>query len=108
MIHDDSSGCTRAWTHSQLQELQGLLEEYVSHSPKSKKADEGNRKRFRITVDLLVSDNRRRDPDGAINTIMDCLVAAVRRLGEGDRRSGGASKKSPQRKRGGNNSNKGN
>ena len=75
MIHDDSSGCTRAWTHSQLQELQGLLEEYVSHSPKSKKADEGNRKRFRITVDLLVSDNRRRDPDGAINTIMDCLVS---------------------------------
>ena len=91
MIRDDSSSNPGAWTHSQLQELQGLLEEYVSHSPKGKKTDDINRKRFRITVDLLVSDNRRRDPDGAINTIMDCLVTAIRRLSEGDRRGSGAS-----------------
>ena len=99
---NDPSGNTGAWTHRQLQELQGLLEEYVDNSPASKKPDAIHRERFRVTIDLLVSDNRRRDPDGAINTIMDCLVNAVRRLREGNSRNCGASKTRPQGKRGGN------
>lgn len=99
---DDSSGHTGAWSRRQLQELQGLLEEYVSDNPKGKETDEGHRTRFRVTIDLLISDKRKRDPDGAINTVMDCLVGAVRRLREGDTGDCGASKKGSQRKRGGN------
>ena len=100
---NDPSRDTGAWSHNKLQELQGMLEEYVSDNPKSKKADGINRERFRITIDFLVSDNRRRDPDGAINTILDCLVRSVRRLSEGDSGDCGASKKSSKRKRRSNN-----
>jgi hypothetical protein len=100
---NDSSGDTGAWPHHKLQELQSLLEEYVGHRPKGKKPDEGDSARFRVTIDLLVSDNRRRDPDGAINTIMDCLVSAVRRFGEGDQSNSGSRKASSKRKRGSNN-----
>ena len=99
---NDPSCNTGSWSHRQLQELQGLLEEYVGDDPKSKETDASNRAKFRVTIDLLISDKRKRDPDGAINTVMDCLVGAVRRLREGDTGNCGASKKGSQRKRGSN------
>ena len=85
---DDSSGHTGAWSRRQLQELQGLLEGYVSDHPKGKATDEGHRTRFRVTIDLLISDKRKRDPDGAINTIsvreIQEIVVRVRRAPKGN------------------------
>jgi hypothetical protein len=36
--------------------------------------------KFRITVVLKFSDQRRRDGDGAYTTILDCLIIAARRF----------------------------
>ena len=38
------------------------------------------RQKFRLTVTLRYSDNRVRDPDAALSTILDCLVATRRQL----------------------------
>ena len=34
----------------------------------------------RVTVELLYSDRRRRDADGALTTLLDCLILARRRF----------------------------
>lgn len=34
--------------------------------------------KFAISIELLVSDNIRRDADGCLSTLLDCLVAALR------------------------------
>lgn len=36
--------------------------------------------RFRVTIVLWYSDNRRRDADGGATTILDCLIDARRRF----------------------------
>lgn len=36
--------------------------------------------KFHATITLFVSDNRRRDGDGAESTILDCIVHSFRRL----------------------------
>ena len=40
--------------------------------------------RFRIRVTVFVSDNRERDLDGALSTILDCLCRTTKRLSEVD------------------------
>jgi len=45
-----------------------------------KKADGGDHPRFALTVCFRVSDNRPRDLDGLLSTILDCLVTARGRL----------------------------
>ena len=42
--------------------------------------DEGSHPVYDLTVTIRVSDNRRRDLDGNLSTILDCLVQSVRRL----------------------------
>lgn len=37
-------------------------------------------RKFRLTITLKYSDNRVRDPDAALSTILDCLVATRRQL----------------------------
>lgn len=41
-------------------------------------------KRYAIRVVFRVSDNRRRDAFGMLETVADCLVRAVRRFNQGD------------------------
>lgn len=48
--------------------------------PKDKGADEPDHPRFGVAITLRVSDRRVRDGDGAESTILDCIIAAVRRL----------------------------
>lgn len=40
------------------------------------KADEANRTRYALVVNCVIGDGRRRDGDGIINTILDCLQRA--------------------------------
>lgn len=42
--------------------------------------DGAHHKRFSVSIDFRISDNRRRDLDGMLATVMDCLQAARRRL----------------------------
>src|SRR5574342_341655 len=70
------------------EELQGESAKRDLHETKVRQMDAGVQRQFRVRVTLRVSDNRKRDADGALSTILDCLVAAARRLSEGDR--GGA------------------
>jgi len=50
----------------------------------NKKMDGAMRPSFRVAVNLRVSDNRGRDADGALSTLLDCLVSAARRLRDVD------------------------
>jgi hypothetical protein len=72
--------------HPGVQELQaGDLRQEVTpipyaDRPSRRKADGTNHRKFRVTIIFNYSDNRRRDLDGAAATILDCLMAARRRL----------------------------
>jgi len=50
------------------------------HIAAPRKVDGVGHPQFRITVTLRFSDYRRKDPDGCLATIMDCLTHAVGRL----------------------------
>lgn len=63
-----------------VQELENDCAGPAHHEPEAAKVDGELHPRFRVTVTLYVSDNRRRDADGALSTIMDCVIAARRRL----------------------------
>ncbi len=47
---------------------------------KDQKEDAGNHPRFKLTISVGMCDQRRRDLDGCLATILDCLVAAGRLL----------------------------
>lgn len=58
----------------------------ADNASQGQEMDGGSRPRYRISVVFLVSDNRRRDNPGMLETICDVVVAAGRRLaGLGDR-----------------------
>lgn len=44
------------------------------------KMDGAGHPQYRISVTLRFSDYRRKDPDGCLSTIMDCITSAVGRL----------------------------
>lgn len=46
------------------------------YKARSKKADGGNHPRYSLTVNFRVSDKRKRDLDGLLSTVLDCLVTA--------------------------------
>lgn len=65
-----------------------------------------SRATFRVTVTLLIANDHRRDPTGALETIADTLIATRRRLSE---RANGGELESPKgkpRRRGRDNSNR--
>lgn len=78
--------------HSELQELQEVGDEdaegdaaeasVADYQPGVSGVDGESRGQFRIAVTLHVSDNKRRDPTGALETICDVITATRRRLGE--------------------------
>ena len=51
-----------------------------SNSPKSAAMDGVGYEGYALSVEVLVSDRRRRDLDGALATICDCIVAVGRQL----------------------------
>jgi len=63
-----------------------VQERQANHGQKSGDAaqnqtvDDEVHPRFRVSILLRVSDHRRRDADGAVSTLLDCLVSAVGRL----------------------------
>lgn len=64
-----------------VQECQAQREKRVRlHRPKNKGAKEPDRTPYRVSIVLRFSDKRQHDPDGCLSTILDCLVAARRRL----------------------------
>lgn len=65
---------------SSVQESQDADARQVTHRSKEAKVDGKVHPKYRIAITLLVSDRRRRDGDGAVSTLFDCLVAAIRRL----------------------------
>ena len=67
-----------------------------NNGTKGKEMDGAGDKGFVFTVEVLVSDLRRRDLDGALATLCDVVVAVGRQL-EADTGDNGESKKGPKR-----------
>ena len=62
----------------------GNQEQHVQHRAERKpRVEKALRKTFRVTVTLRFADLRTRDPDAALSTLLDCIIAARRQL-EGD------------------------
>lgn len=81
--------------HNVIQKLKDAVSGPIDNRPDKAEEDGALHPRYRITVTLLVSDNRRRDADGALSSLLDSLVRAVGRLnpvGAGDRDKGAARK----------------
>lgn len=64
----------------------------ADNSPREAALDGRNHPKFHIAVTLHCSDNRRRDIDGALSTLLDCLITSRRLLavdtGNNDQGSG--------------------
>lgn len=84
--------------HSELQKFQDAYQRPIDNEPKASKDDAENHPRYKISVELYYSDNYRRDADGALATILDCLIAAGRQLSVGAD-TGSNSQQSSQGKR---------
>jgi hypothetical protein len=67
----------------------------IDNGTKMQKMDGSSDKQYHLSVEILVSDKRRRDLDGALATICDCIVTARRRLEvyTGDKRESKSGKK---------------
>jgi len=66
--------------NSFVQELQDDRSRQTDNRPAKAKNHGAHNPQFRVSVTLLVADNRGRDGDGAYSTIQDCLIHAVGRL----------------------------
>lgn len=64
--------------HEEQQDVDG---QKANHKARTSDVDGDSHPKFRVAITLYVSDARRRDADGALTTILDCLVHAVRRFG---------------------------
>lgn len=65
---------------SELQELKDAHAGKADNKARAPKVDGGVHPRFHISIDLLVSDERERDGDGAESTLLDCVIHARKRL----------------------------
>lgn len=74
-----------------LQKQEDNRRETPDNSTQSEKVDGGCDQQYHLSVEVLMSDKRRRDLDGALATLCDCLTAARRQL-EGDTEDNGKSK----------------
>ena len=76
------TGHNHPWDRScpRIQKQEDHSGEKAYHSAKGKKVDGFVREGYLLTVEVLVSDRRRRDLDGALATICDCIVAVGRQL----------------------------
>ena len=74
------SGSKGAGGGSSFQEQKNYRREPAHNRPKTTAMDGIGCEQYALSVEVLVSDKRRRDLDGALATICDCLVAARRQL----------------------------
>lgn len=80
----------RNWGCGVVQEHQdgnNKAEAKADNRPSKAKANGPYNQSFRVTVTFLVSDNRDRDGDGMYSTVQDCLIDAIGRLLEMDRKA---------------------
>ena len=66
--------------HPVVQELQDAVPGKAHHRPKKAEGDAADHPRFAVHIDLRFCDNRRRDCDGAVSTVLDCLVRSLNDL----------------------------
>jgi len=86
------SGNSRDRPGAQLQKQQDVDAGKDHNKPGKAKVDEASHPKFRVRVVLRYSDNRRRDIDGALSTVLDCVVRAFRRFRSVDTRNTGESR----------------
>jgi hypothetical protein len=55
------------------------------HQSQKAKVDGRSGGKFAVTIEILVSDKRDRDIDGAVSTLLDCYLMAVGRFTQLDR-----------------------
>jgi hypothetical protein len=70
----------KSGSRTSVQEQENNLRETPHHRPKGTAMDGAGYAGFVLTVEILVSDKRRRDLDGALATICDVIVAVGRQL----------------------------
>lgn len=83
----------RLGTHTKLQEQKDDLSQSSNNSSKVQETYGGDNPRYKVSVTFLMSDNRRRDLDGMLATILDSICTAGRLLA-GDTSVNGRRKKS--------------
>jgi len=83
------SGNSRNRSGAQLQKQQDVDAGKDHNKSDQAKVDEASHPKFRIRVVLRYSDNRRRDIDGALSTVLDCVVRAFGRFRSVDTRNTG-------------------
>lgn len=66
--------------HNELQKFKDADKGQAHHKPKKAKAHGASHPSYRVTIVFLQSDKRRRDLDGQLSTVLDCLRNAVRRF----------------------------
>lgn len=63
-----------------IQKQQAPDEGTPHNQPQATEVDERSYGQFHVAITLFVSDERERDGDGAESTLLDCLIAARKRL----------------------------
>ena len=91
------TGHKHPWDRSRpgVQKQEDHLREATHHSAEGEEVDAELREGYLLEVEILVSDRRRRDLDGALATICDCIVAVGRQL-ESDTEDHSQGKGSPK------------
>lgn len=79
-------GGPRTGPRTIVQEQQVADTRKANHKSGPAKVDAQMHRQFSLTIVIQVSDNRRRDLDGALSTILDCLIVARRRFAPVDTR----------------------
>ena len=67
-------------TRSSIQKQKDNSGEASDNCSEGEKVDGGCDQQYHLSVEVLMSDKRRRDLDGALATLCDCLTAARRQL----------------------------
>ena len=83
--HDEyyrQTGHRHPWDRScaSVQKQEDNMRKTSSNSPQGTAMDGAGYEGYALSVEILVSDRRRRDLDGALATICDCIVAVGRQL----------------------------
>ena len=68
------------WSCASVQKQKDNRGEATNNRPQGTAMDGAGYEGYVLAVEILVSDRRRRDLDGALATICDCIVATGRQL----------------------------
>ena len=83
--HDNSTR-QRSGAYTEQEEQQVSDTGKADNKTRVSKGDKENHRRFRVRITFRFSDNRRRDLDGGLSTVLDCIIAARGRLLDMDTR----------------------